>query len=64
MKRHEAEAKIKELGGKIASSVNKQLNYLIVGESAGSKVDKAQALIEKGAPIQLLDENAFLQLLS
>jgi len=46
-------------GGKSSSSVSKKTNYVVVGESPGSKVDKAQAL---GVPI--LDEAAFLDLLA
>ena len=42
------ETKIKNNGGKLVKSVSKTLNYLLVGESAGSKLEKAEALIEKG----------------
>jgi DNA ligase (NAD+) len=42
--RLEAEAAIKTRGGKIASSVSKQLDFLVVGENAGSKLDKAEKL--------------------
>ena len=38
------EAKLKELGAKVGSSVSKNTNLLIVGEKAGSKLDKARAL--------------------
>jgi DNA ligase (NAD+) len=53
-----AEGRIKELGGKIASSVTKKTSYVVVGESPGSKVATAQKL---GTPV--LDEDAFLRLL-
>jgi len=46
--RVQAENAIEELGGKIASSVSKTLNHLIVGEEPGSKLDKARKL---GVPI-------------
>ena len=40
--RHEVEERIKALGGQVLSSVSKKLDYLIVGESPGSKLDKAK----------------------
>jgi DNA ligase (NAD+) len=43
-KRHEIEKKIEQLGGKAGSSVSKSTDYLVVGEDAGSKLDKAKAL--------------------
>lgn len=42
MTRSKAEAMIQSLGGTIAASVNKKLDYLIVGADAGSKLTKAQ----------------------
>ena len=42
--RDQAKAQIKQNGGKVLSSVTKDLDYLIVGEKAGSKLKKAQAL--------------------
>jgi DNA ligase (NAD+) len=52
--RDEAHDKIKRLGGKVSSSVSKKTDYVVVGEAAGSKHEKALAL---GVPI--LDEDAF-----
>jgi DNA ligase (NAD+) len=46
--RVEAENAIEELGGKVASSVNKSLRHLVVGEDPGSKLPKARKL---GIPI-------------
>jgi DNA ligase (NAD+) len=44
VKRDVAQNLIEENGGKIVSSVSKKLNFLIVGEDPGSKVEKAQIL--------------------
>ena len=42
--RSEAEALIKAAGGKAGSSVSKKTDYLVAGEEAGSKLDKAKEL--------------------
>jgi len=55
--RDEAAARIESSGGRVTASVSKKTNYVLAGESAGSKLDKAQAL-----GIQVLDETAFEQL--
>lgn len=48
MKRDEAEALITKNGGKVTGSVSKKTTYLVAGEAAGSKLDKAKKL---GVPI-------------
>lgn len=53
MKREEAAAIIEENGGKVSGSVSKKTNYLLAGEAAGSKLDKANKL---GVPVISLDE--------
>jgi DNA ligase (NAD+) len=57
--RPEAEAAIRAAGGKPGGSVSKKTDYLVAGESAGSKLAKAQEL---GVPV--LDEAGFRELLS
>jgi DNA ligase (NAD+) len=55
--RDEAAARIQALGGKVSGSVSKKTNYVVAGEKAGSKFDKATEL---GVPI--LDEAALINL--
>ena len=42
--REEIEALIRELGGKPAGSVSKKTDFVVAGEKAGSKLDKAKQL--------------------
>ena len=51
MSREEAKTFIEAHGGKVTGSVSKKTSYLVAGEAAGSKLDKANAL---GIPV--LDE--------
>ena len=53
-KRSEASKIIESFGGKTSSSVSKKTNYVLSGESSGSKLDKANSL---GIPV--IDENEF-----
>jgi len=56
--RTEAEAKIRELGGSVGSSVTKKTTHLIVGADPGSKLDRAREL-----GTTLLTEEQFLEML-
>jgi DNA ligase (NAD+) len=44
LKRDEAKEMIRQAGGKVTDSVSKKTDYLVVGEDAGSKLDKALSL--------------------
>ncbi|MDQ0475826.1 DNA ligase (NAD+) [Chryseobacterium sp. MDT2-18] len=57
--REAAEEMVEKHGGKNISAVSKNLNYLVVGEKAGSKLKKAQDI----GTIEILDEQEFLDLI-
>jgi len=57
--RDEAGEVVRQAGGKVTSSVSKKTDFVVAGENAGSKYDKA---VELGVPI--LDEAAFNVLLA
>ena len=59
LKRSEAELQVENLGGKILSGVSSKLNYLICGEDAGSKLEKAKKI----PSIKILTEEDFLNML-
>ena len=56
--REEAAAMIKEAGGKVVNSVSKKTDYVVAGESPGSKLAKAESL-----GTEILDEAVLLALL-
>ncbi len=58
LERDEAKEKIRALGGNVSGSVSAKTDYVVAGESAGSKYDKA---VELG--VAILDEDEFLKLL-
>ena len=60
LKRNEAEALVEKNGGKILSGVSSKLNYLITGEDAGSKLEKAKKI----PGIKIMSEEEFLSMLS
>jgi DNA ligase (NAD+) len=58
LSREDAKAKIEAAGGRVSGSVSKKTNYVVAGEDAGSKLDKAQSL-----SVPILDEDGLLKLL-
>ena len=58
LSRDEAKAKIEAAGGKVSGSVSKKTSYVIAGEEAGSKLDKALEL-----KVPVLDEAGLMKLL-
>lgn len=58
LSREEAKAKIEAAGGKVSGSVSKKTTYVIAGEEAGSKLDKARDL-----NVPVLDEAGLVKLL-
>ncbi|MFB6457695.1 NAD-dependent DNA ligase LigA [Chitinophaga sp. Hz27] len=59
LKRSDAEEMVEQHGGKILSGVSSKLNYLIVGEDAGSKLEKAKKI----NTIKILTEDEFLEMI-
>ncbi|MGH9874514.1 MAG: NAD-dependent DNA ligase LigA [Pyrinomonadaceae bacterium] len=57
--RDEARAAIEARGGRVTSSVSKKTDYVVAGEEAGSKLDKAKEL-----GVNVIDEAAFRELLA
>ena len=59
LKRNEAEAMVEKNGGKIIGGVSSKLSYLVVGEDAGSKLEKAKKI----PGIKVISEEEFLKML-
>lgn len=57
--RNDASDIIKEMGGKVSNSVSKKTSFVVVGESPGSKYDKALSL-----NVKILDEKEFIELIN
>jgi NAD-dependent DNA ligase len=68
-----AQEMVRTLGGKVASTVSQELNYLVVGSELwaeynsgllmSGKLKKARQAMDKGAPIQIISEDEFFQMI-
>lgn len=59
LKRSDAEAMVEKNGGKILSGVSSKLSYLVVGEDAGSKLEKAKKI----GSVKIITEADFLKMI-
>ncbi len=59
MKRSDAAARIRSAGGKVSGSVSKKTDFVVAGQEAGSKLDKAQEL-----GVSVIDEDALVEMLA
>lgn len=59
LKRSDAEAMVEKNGGQILSGVSNKLNYLVVGEDAGSKLEKAKKINS----VKIISEEEFLKII-
>jgi DNA ligase (NAD+) len=59
LKRSDAEDMVEKNGGKIISGVSSKLNYLVVGENAGSKLEKAKKI----PSVKVITEEVFIKML-
>ena len=58
MPREEAKSLVERLGGKVALSVSKKTDYVVAGEEAGSKLEKAEKL-----GVKIIDEAEFMEII-
>lgn len=59
MSRSEAKRELETLGASVTSFISQKTDFLVAGEKAGSKLEKA-----KKAGVQILDETEFLRLIN
>jgi DNA ligase (NAD+) len=66
MSRADAQRMVEEHGGVAAQSVGKELDFLVVGDGggAGSKLEKAKNLQEKGGKVRIVSEKEFMGMIS
>ena len=59
LKRNDAEAMVEANGGQVLSGVSAKLNYLVVGDDAGSKLEKAKKI----NTVKIISESDFLKMI-
>jgi len=59
LSRDDAKAKIEAAGGRVSGSVSKKTHYVVAGEEAGSKLDKAREL-----GVKIIDEAGLVEFLA
>jgi DNA ligase (NAD+) len=59
LKRSDAEALVEKNGGKLTGAVSSRLNYLVVGDNAGSKLEKAKKI----PTVKIITEEVFIKML-
>ncbi|HQW84220.1 MAG TPA: helix-hairpin-helix domain-containing protein, partial [Ferruginibacter sp.] len=59
LKRNDAEALVEKNGGKLLSAVSSNLNFLVAGEKAGSKLEKAKKI----PSVKIISEEDFLKMI-
>ncbi|WP_335339602.1 BRCT domain-containing protein, partial [Ferroacidibacillus organovorans] len=66
MSRGEAQERLETLGATVTGSVSAKTNFVIAGEAAGSKLAKAEKLIQDGkaSNLRIMNEEEFLQALA
>ena len=65
MSRAQAQDRVVQQGGKVSASVSKKTDYVIAGDSAGSKLEKAEQMLREtpGIALQVINEAEFLRML-
>ena len=58
LSREEAKERIEGAGGRVSGSVSKKTSYVVAGEDAGSKLDKA-----RGLGVKVIDEAELMRML-
>jgi DNA ligase (NAD+) len=58
MSRSQAKKKVEELGGRVISAVSRNVDYVVVGDKPGSKLDRA-----RGLGLNIINEDGFLGLI-
>lgn len=65
MERKEGQHMVEKKGGTIATSMSRDIDYLVVGDGggAGSKLTKAKKLVKEGAKVKIIGEKEFIKMI-